>query len=362
MTALTTIAAPPPVRLEPIRLTRLPERPLVSVLVSNHNYELYIRAAIQSVVDQTYRNWELIICDDGSTDSSVEVIHPYVDRDSRVQLISKANGGQASGLNAAYAVSSGHIICLLDSDDLFLPTKLEQVVECCRQHPQGGLIVHRVIRVTRSRERKGVWPLSDSLPSGWYGPKMLESGGIVSYMPPTSGLTLRRDVADQLFPLPTDTTVPDQMITRLAPLLTPVARMREPLAEYRLHDRNQWETVRVTVDSLTREISICEDLWKVQDRFLREYLQSDTSGLESLSKTSYWLFLQYLRAKLTNDRYLRSRYTEFIRGSQTQVPSHPIWLWRLSILLPRSIFELMVNLILRQSKLKQLLARAKGLL
>ncbi len=93
--------------LAPIPLKTLPERPKVAVLVSNYNYAEYIRQAIESVLAQTYKNFELIICDDGSTDNSKEIIAGYCLHDSRISLIAKENGGQASGFNAAFAASTG---------------------------------------------------------------------------------------------------------------------------------------------------------------------------------------------------------------------------------------------------------------
>ncbi len=77
--------------LYPIELCPLPAKPLVSILVSNYNYARYISETIESALNQTYSNIELIICDDGSTDDSVRIIEQYQQKDSRVQLIRKAN-------------------------------------------------------------------------------------------------------------------------------------------------------------------------------------------------------------------------------------------------------------------------------
>ena len=106
--------------LRPIELRPCSTDPLVSILVSNYNYARYIGDALQSALGQTYANIELIVCDDGSTDDSVQVIEQYERKDARLRFIRKANGGQGSGFNAAFAASRGEIIALLDSDDLFL--------------------------------------------------------------------------------------------------------------------------------------------------------------------------------------------------------------------------------------------------
>ncbi len=160
--------------LHPIELRPLPEQPLVSILVSNYNYARYIGAAIESALDQTYSNIELIICDDGSTDNSVSVIEEYQRKDSRLQFLPKANGGQGSGFNAAFAASRGEIITLLDSDDLFLPHKVERIVADFQAHADAGFGVHRVMRMSADLRRQGVWPMSAPLPKGGMAPACLK--------------------------------------------------------------------------------------------------------------------------------------------------------------------------------------------
>ena len=169
-------------RLHPIELSPLPAKPLVSILISNYNYARYLGESMQSALEQTYSNLELIVCDDGSTDESAGVIEQYERRDRRVRLIRKANGGQASGLNAAFAASRGAILALLDSDDLFLPRKVERIVADFQAHPDCGFGVHRVIRVSANHRRQGVWPMSAPLPCGWYGARLLEDGGIEAFI------------------------------------------------------------------------------------------------------------------------------------------------------------------------------------
>src|SRR5882757_4789136 len=87
-------------KLQPIEPAPLFRKPLVSVLLSNYNYAQYVGGAIESVLSQTWPNFELIVCDDGSTDNSIAVIEPYL-KDPRVRLIRKTNGGQATGFNAS---------------------------------------------------------------------------------------------------------------------------------------------------------------------------------------------------------------------------------------------------------------------
>ena len=350
-----------PATLVPIHLERLPERPKVSVLVSNYNYAEYIAQAIDSVLEQTYPNFELIICDDGSTDNSREVISGYCLRDPRVFLITKENGGQASGFNAALAASTGDLICFFDSDDILRPAKLACMVEAHRQAPNAGFGVHRVQRVNRQRRPQGVWPLGSMLPHGWHGGQMLLDGGVLGYMPPTSGLSLHRSVAERIFPLPENFKVcADQVIIRFAPLLTSIVRSQEVLVEYRLHGANSYERSKITAESISREITMCRDLWIAQCNFLKSLDPALVSELQPYENSSYILYLEYLQARLAQSPSTSLCHQRFIDDVQAKLNPVKLWFWKSSIHLPSLIFDRVINLMNRQNLLKEILARFRG--
>lgn len=349
--------------LKPTSLPLLSAAPLVSVLMANYNYATYLPRAIDSVLAQTYGRWELIVCDDGSTDRSADVVESYLRRDDRIQLLRKVNGGHGSALNAAYAASRGDIVCLLDSDDLFLPDKISRIVECARREPNAGFLVHRVIRMNRQGRRQGVWPMSDALPAGWYGESLLNDGGVLANLPPTSGLSLRREIADALFPLPLAkplVTCPDQVLMRLAPLVTRVAKVDDPLSEYRLHDANSYGSPRLTAAFASREILICRTLWQAQHEFLSGRSPELAVKLRGVEASFYIVYLRYLEARLSGSETARARHMEMMRQLRQQRDARFVTFWEWSIHLPRFVFDYAVNIISRQSALKQLLARLKG--
>ncbi|MFB9145475.1 glycosyltransferase family 2 protein [Halomonas alkalicola] len=101
--------------------------PLISIVTPSHNSARFVSETIQSVLDQSFVEWEMIIVDDFSTDDSVEMIKAFVERDSRINLIRLTkNSGAALARNAAIEVAKGRYIAFLDSDDLWLPYKLEK--------------------------------------------------------------------------------------------------------------------------------------------------------------------------------------------------------------------------------------------
>ena len=102
---------------------------LVSVIIPSYNSDRYIEGAIQSVLNQTYQNWELIIVDDCSTDNSIERIEKIVSGNPKIRLIKlKSNMGSAQARNAGLEVASGRFIAFLDSDDIWRFVKLEKQV------------------------------------------------------------------------------------------------------------------------------------------------------------------------------------------------------------------------------------------
>ena len=101
---------------------------LVSIIMPAYNSEKYIKDSIESIFKQTYSNWELIVVDDCSTDKTVEIIKSF--NDNRIKLfINETNSGAAISRNKALREATGRWIAFLDSDDIWLPTKLEEQLQ-----------------------------------------------------------------------------------------------------------------------------------------------------------------------------------------------------------------------------------------
>jgi len=217
-------------------LSRLSSNPLVSVLIPNYNYCDYLPLAIRSVLNQTYQNFEVIICDDGSTDDSWEILQTYAD-DVRIKMIRQSNKGQGLAWSTAYSLADGEIICLLDSDDTFRSTKLSEVVKAFSASPESGVCAHFLRPVT-----KRGWPLGHHFPrvldQGWLAPTAFKRGPDAMH-PPSSGICLRREVVETVFPIPDHISrYEDRYLFRVAMFLTRVAVIPQILANYRRHGKN----------------------------------------------------------------------------------------------------------------------------
>ena len=114
-------------------------QPLVSVIMPAYNAERYIADSIQTVFAQTYSCWELIVVDDGSTDQTGEIVRALAAGESRIKYVHQENGRLGKARNTGILNSSGELIAFLDSDDLWLPEKLELQVHT-RQATEADVV------------------------------------------------------------------------------------------------------------------------------------------------------------------------------------------------------------------------------
>jgi glycosyltransferase involved in cell wall biosynthesis len=115
--------------------------PLVSVLIPLYNAEQYLSECLDSVITQTYKNIEIIIVNDGSTDDSLSIAESYAKRYSFIKVYSQENSGAASARNKAFTLSSGEYIQYFDADDIFHPEKIASQIEALKQYDFHPLTV-----------------------------------------------------------------------------------------------------------------------------------------------------------------------------------------------------------------------------
>ena len=210
-------------------------RPLVSILINNYNYGRFLGEAIDSALKQTYTLKEVIVVDDGSTDNSRNVIAEF---GNKITAVLKENGGQPSAFNAGFVQSKGEIICLLDSDDTFMPEKVSAVVDALRKTPDAGWCFH----VTRVVDRSGatVATCGPSRSEACDVRNQAESGRLKLATPATSGISFRRTLLGKILPMPDAPGVElsDIYLKCAAVSLASGVCLNAELAVQRLHGNN----------------------------------------------------------------------------------------------------------------------------
>ena len=253
------------------------EIPLVSIIILNYNHEKLLEKAIDSALQQIYPRKEIIVVDDGSTDNSHHIIAGY---GGKIKTVFQENKGSASGWNAGLFASEGEIIFFLDADDVFLPHKIEKMVNFFLQvlpNHSDVMIFHRLEMVTldgiklgfkpkrvrnlQGKQKKGQLEMI-SQPDEVY--RYLQKWGFLPFRSaPTSGLALTRSLADKFFPLPSVRRFPDSFLLFGAMVLGFVYGTPCVLGRYVLHGKN------VTLTQIT----ILKDVIEVRDAFLNDLLQ-----------------------------------------------------------------------------------------
>ncbi|WP_083518256.1 glycosyltransferase [Dechloromonas denitrificans] len=124
----------------------MPDLPLVSVVIACFNSVRYLSCTIDSVLNQTYKNIELILVDDCSTDGTVALINEYIARDQRIRLIQrKQRGGRpAITKNTGLEYITGEFVCFLDHDDYYHPKKIEYLLSILIQNPECIAAFHDI--------------------------------------------------------------------------------------------------------------------------------------------------------------------------------------------------------------------------
>ena len=140
---------------------------MVSVVMPIYNAYNYLRPAMDSVLDQTLREIELICIDDGSTDNTLEILKEYQKQDERVRIITENNAGPAIARNKGLARSRGKYICFLDADDFFEPTLLESLYKLCEEKDLDIAVTdYDHYNCRKARFEEGIKPEHGKLLSG----------------------------------------------------------------------------------------------------------------------------------------------------------------------------------------------------
>lgn len=228
-----------------------------SCIINNFNYGHFCIEAIRSALAQTVPFDEIIVIDDGSTDDSVAKLRTEFAAEPRVKVITQTNGGMLSTHNRGFIESSGDVVFFLDADDLYVPERVQTVLQIMERDPRIGVVFSPFTvfgnRTGTMFTRKSRNARFRHLEEGKASPQHNIAFGSVFndvyyhrhwFGSPTSGLSIRRDVLNRFMPLPLEKTwrrrSDDCLIYGSALSGTHFYYHAKPLALYRLHGNNDW--------------------------------------------------------------------------------------------------------------------------
>jgi glycosyltransferase involved in cell wall biosynthesis len=200
---------------------------LVSAVIPTYNYGRFVAEAVDSVLAQGYRDREVIVVDDGSTDDTRQRLAPYLDR---IRYIYQDNRGLSAARNAGIGAARGEYVALLDSDDVWHPRKLELQMRYLAEHPDVGLLA-----AAHVMDRSAGWAAVDGPPADAAVPATLDELVMFARFAPSS-VVIRKDCFDAvgLFDTALRSAEDRDMWIRIADRF-PVVKLDLPLIFYRVH-------------------------------------------------------------------------------------------------------------------------------
>lgn len=206
-------------------------KPLVSVVVATYNGAAFVKETLESLLGQNYEPLEVVVCDDGSTDGTQEIVRSFGDR---LKLVCQANGGVSAARNHGASVSSGKLIAFVDQDDLWEPELLTTLVPLLAEHPHWGVVYSDSWILDAAGRRHGRRRTYLDYAQGWVFPRLLHGNFI-----PIETTLMRKSIFDRVGGFDESLSYLEdfELNLRIA-RECPIGFHPEPLAGYRIHDSN----------------------------------------------------------------------------------------------------------------------------
>jgi glycosyltransferase involved in cell wall biosynthesis len=211
--------------------------PEISVVMPVYNAAAYLEEAVRSILGQTFRDFEFIIINDGSTDGTASILKRYEKADNRIQVYHQENQGMISALNRGCQLARGQYIARMDADDVSLPQRLQRQLEYLDRHPQIGILGTWILNIDESGSMRGTWCPPTN-------PKMLKWTNFFGVCVSHSTTFMQREVVQKLdFYRPDAVHAEDVDLWLRASSITEFGNIPEVLGKYRVwsgstHQRN----------------------------------------------------------------------------------------------------------------------------
>ena len=210
--------------------------------MSVYNGEKYLKEAIESILNQTFRDFDFIVIDDGSTDGTADILARYQQMDNRIRVYHQENKGITASRNRGCQLAKGEYIAVMDADDVSLPERLARQVEYLNAHPEVGVLggCMEMINENGVPQNKVRTPTT---------PGMIRWSLLFGCCMVHSSVMMRRDVVERLgFYNPEITLAEDYDLWGRASEITKLANLPEFLIEYRMWEGNATSRHKQTVE------------------------------------------------------------------------------------------------------------------
>ncbi|MBR5505795.1 MAG: glycosyltransferase [Clostridia bacterium] len=265
----------------------------VSVIMSVYNGEAYLAEAIESIINQTFQNWELIVINDCSTDSTAQILADFAQKDARVKVHpNEVNLRLPTSLNKAISLCSGKYIARMDADDISLPGRLENQYKFMEENPDVSLSSCRFMTV-----KNGVYASGGA--GGRCDSDAIKAMLLVANPILHPGVIAKAEVMKEFCYDTTLTCTEDlELWTRLAMANHKMKILPECLLIYRLHDK------QITSTTLERQHT---EVLKIQQKYYSSLLQSMDEDMQK-----FYISGVYFKENASIDRFVK--YAKWLRS------------------------------------------------
>lgn len=269
------------------------EQPIFTVIIPTYNREFFLKRTVDSILAQTFKDLELIIVDDGSTDNTKKLIDSY--EDNRIIYFYKENGGQNSAVNVGLQNARGEYIAFCDSDDTWMPEKLEKCMERYQEDKEIKVVYSLTGVIKTENGVQKVDAIRDDSCEGWCYKEVIEQG----YLTSPSFLTCKRECFDVIGLLPTDVFLcqDDDLCFRLCKHFK-VGLVKEILGIYNFDASNR---------IMSKKKRCADDYVKFLDKWSNEIVE--VCGIDLLVKRyrrASWNYMEIDEVDLAKDTYCRA--------------------------------------------------------
>lgn len=310
--------------------------PLLSVVIPSYNHSRFIREAVDSVLNQTYRNIELIVIDDGSSDNSMDILLSY--NDTRIQVIAQENQGAHNAINNGLKLAKGEYLAILNSDDIYEKNRFEIMIDAMQQSPETEFMCSYIRVINTAGKDLGIkkgWRNMQSWlvphPELSFGEQDGFKGNLImtNFTSTTSNFLFTRKLYERIGGMRNLRFAHDWDFALRAAEVTECKLIEQPLMRYRIHESN-------TISS-NRKWMLFEIVWMWAANLERFYSsiifpnQDDAENMvrlvESLNLQGndkvFWIIKTFIEQKrvqgvehpeeiLLDDAELRNRLLEYV--------------------------------------------------
>jgi glycosyltransferase involved in cell wall biosynthesis len=268
--------------------------------MATYQGEKYIGEALKSVLDNinfllkrdSSIGVQIIVADDGSKDNTEYIVREFVKNNPAINLlyVKHHNIGQAATLQKTIPLITGEIVCLLDSDDRFLPEKLETILQTFKENPNCGMVTHPQWIIDQDGRRKNdLSPKAAKLSTGNIKHHAEKTGSIIA--PASSGLSFKTTVFKAIHPSPACGLRPcsgaDSYLSLAASLQGEIIAIRTPLSEYRKHSEGKFLKRLSSTQGLKTQLE------------LQERMEKHLGLKDCVNNNAYFARIRYVHDKVT---------------------------------------------------------------